>query len=59
MRLTKAGLKKEGRILENRFCNNTLLSLLGVKLNFDDICVNVFFPKYFQPIKRGRRSICQ
>ena len=34
MRLTKAGLKKEGRISENRFCNNTLLSLLGVKLNF-------------------------
>ena len=42
MRLTKVGLKMEGRILENRFCNNTI-KLIRCEIKFLVIFVLMYF----------------
>ena len=50
MRLTKVGLKREGRILENRFCNNTI-KLIRCEIKFLMIVLMYFFQNIFSRLR--------
>ena len=51
MRLTKVGLKMEGRILENRFCNNTIIKLIRCEIKFLMIVLMYFFQNIFSRLR--------
>ena len=52
MRLTKVGLKMEGRILENRFCNNTIKLITGrCEIKFFMIVLMYFFQNIFSRLR--------
>ena len=50
MRLTKVGLKIEERILENRFCNNTI-KLIRCEIKFFMIVLMYFFQNIFSRLR--------
>ena len=50
MRLTKVGLKMEGGILENRFCNNTI-KLIRCEIKFFMIVLMYFFQNIFSRLR--------
>ena len=51
MRLTKVGLKMEGRILENRFCNNYTIKLIRCEIKFLMIVLMYFFQNIFSRLR--------
>lgn len=50
MRLTKVGLKMEGRISENRFCSNTV-KLIRCEIKFFMIVLMYFFQNIFSRLR--------
>ena len=50
MRLTKVGLKMEGRLSENRFCSNTI-KLIRCEIKFFMIVLMYFFQNIFSRLR--------